>query len=292
VRVVTTWQTPEGELREVFQKSTVGKPGYEVEHLLKEPDDIRKLLSLPYEPHPFDRAEYDRVDAEIGDRGLAFFGLDHAMYGLQRHIGSENFALWSLEAEAEMRAAMTVFAERVRDHARAALDAGVRGVFGWVGPELCIPPLMPPAAFEAYVFDLDKPLTDLIHDAGGAVWVHSHGRMKDLLVRFADLGIDVLNPIEPPPMGDITLAEAFAAVGDRMGLEGNLETHDLMTGTPETLRPRLEAALAAGRGRRHILCPSSGYAERPDPGEQEIENWLFFIEEGVSLAEELAPGAD
>jgi hypothetical protein len=50
IKVVTTYHTPQGDLREVFQQSAIGKPGYEMEYLLKEPSDIRKLLSIPYEP--------------------------------------------------------------------------------------------------------------------------------------------------------------------------------------------------------------------------------------------------
>jgi uroporphyrinogen-III decarboxylase len=178
----------------------------------------------------------------------------------------------------------------VRAHVEAALAAGIRGVFGWVGPELCIPPLMPPAAFERYVFAVDKPLVDRIHDAGGRVWVHCHGRMKPVLKRFADMGIDVLNPIEPPPMGDITLPEAFEAVGGRMGLEGNIETHDFMTAPKDVIREKVRAALDAGRGRRFILCPSSGYMENVTPSPREIENWLCYIEEGVRYAEGLRSG--
>ncbi len=285
VEQVTVLHTPLGDLEEIYLASTGNRPGYHKTYFLKEPDDIRKVLALPYEPFPFSSQDWERRVAEVGDRGIAMFGLDHAMYGLQRLIGSENFALWSREASDLMLEAMTCFAERIRDHARRALEAGVRGVFGWVGPELCIPPLMAPADFDRYVAALDRPLIDLIHDAGGRVWVHCHGRMGPVLERFAAMGVDVLNPIEPPPMGDMTLDEAFARVGNRMGLEGNLETHDLMTGTPETLRPRITAALAAGRGRRFILCPSSGYDENVEPSRQEILNWRFYVEESVSLAD-------
>jgi hypothetical protein len=52
--------------------------------------------------------------------------------------------------------------------------------------------------------------------------------MRPVIRRFVDMGVDVLNPIEPPPMGDICMAEAFARVDDRMGLEGGVETHDLI----------------------------------------------------------------
>lgn len=282
---VTTLRTPLGDLEEVFLVSTGSRPGYHKTYFLKEPGDIRKLLSLPYEPFAVSAKDWQRRTAEVGERGIAMFGLDHAMYGLQRLIGSENFALWSWEAEDLMMEAMQCFATRILDHTRKALAAGVRGVYGWVGPELCIPPLMSPAHFDRYVTALDKPLIDLIHERGGWVWVHCHGRMGPVLERFARMGVDVLNPIEPPPMGDMSLPEAFATVGDRLGLEGNLETHDLMTGTPESLRPRIAAALAAGRGRRFILCPSSGFDENVEPSRQEILNWRFYLEESITRAD-------
>jgi len=285
IEQVTTLHTPLGDLEEVFLVSTGNRPGYHQTYFLKEPDDIRKLLSLPYEPFAVSARDWQRRTAEVGERGIAMFGLDHAMYGLQRLIGSENFALWSWEAEALMMEAMACFAARILDHTRKALAAGVRGVYGWVGPELCIPPLMSPNHFDRYVTALDEPLIDLIHENGGRVWVHCHGRMGPVLERFVQMGVDVLNPIEPPPMGDMTLEQAFARAGDRIGLEGNVETHDLMTGTPDSLRPRIAAALAAGRSRRFILCPSSGFDENVEPSGQEILNWRFFLEESVVRAE-------
>jgi hypothetical protein len=289
VRIVTTWHTPGGDLREVFQKSTCDRPGYQVEHLLKEPSDISKLLSLPYEPFPFDPEPYRETDACVGDRGLAYLGLDHAMYSLQRLIGSENFALWSLTDDGLLLEAMGVFAGRLLDHVRAAIAAGLgRAVFGWVGPELCIPPLMSPAAFDRYVTAFDRPLIETIHDAGGRVWVHCHGKMRPVIGRFADMGVDVLNPIEPPPMGDLTMGEAFGIVGGRMGLEGGIETHDLMIAPESRVREIVHAVLDDGRGRRLIMCPSSGYTESVVPCEAEIRNWFCFINEGVCYAETLS----
>lgn len=291
VHVITTYHTPQGDLREVFQKSTCGKPGYELEYLLKEPADLRQLLSLPYEPFPFDARGYHDADAKVGDSGLAMFGLDHAMYAVQRLIGSENFALWSLTDDDLLLEAMQLFAGRLRAHAQAAIDAGLgQAVFGWVGPELCIPPLMSPTAFDRYVTALDQPLIETVHNAGGKIWVHCHGKMRPVLERFASMGVDVLNPIEPPPMGDVTMAEAFALVGNRMGLEGGVETHDLMTAPQARIHEMMHAVLDAGRGRRLILCPSSGYTESVTPTDAEIRNWLYFIDEGVRYAESLRQG--
>ena len=80
VEVVTRIQTPEGPLRSVFTRSTVNKPGYQKEYLLKEPDDIKKVLSVPYETHPFSADSFHATEKTVGDGGVVMFGLDHAMY--------------------------------------------------------------------------------------------------------------------------------------------------------------------------------------------------------------------
>ncbi|MEX0775870.1 MAG: uroporphyrinogen decarboxylase family protein [Phycisphaeraceae bacterium] len=288
VEEILIYHTPRGDLREVNYIGTHGQPGYEVEFPLKEPDDIGKLLSMPYEPCPIDVQRFRAADVAVGDAGIAQYHLDNPLCALQRIIGPENFALWSFEAQDLMLEAVRVFAGRLQDQVKRALAAGVTGPFGWVGPELCIPPLMPMSAFEKFVFAIDKPTIDLIHEGGARVWVHCHGKMGPVLERFVAMGVDVLNPLEPPPMGDLTLAEAFGRVGNRVALEGNLETHDIMTVAPDVLRDKIHEALDAGRGRRHIFCPSAGYYENPQPTQREIENWILFIEEGVRYAEEIS----
>ncbi len=287
---VVTVHTPDGPLRRVYRKSTCKKPGYEMEYLLKQPEDIGKILSIPYEPYPFDPEPYLQKDKEIGDAGIVIYGLDHAMYGLQRLIGSENFALWSLDCRDGLLEAIAVFAQRIREHVRGVFASGLRPVFGWVGPELCIPPLMSLRDFDEFVYQFDKPLGDLIHEGGGYVWVHCHGKMGPVLERFVEMGVDVLNPVEPPPMGDITLEEAFRRVGSRMALEGNIETHELMTADPDRLVELVHNAISSGSrdDRRLILCTSSSYLEDPNPTDRHIRNLLLYLEEGIRFAESCA----
>ena len=286
---VTVYHTPAGDLRQVDYKSTHGRPGYRRENPLKEPRDVRKLLTIPYEPDPLSPEPYRKAVEETADAGIVMFSLlGDTMYFLYDLIGSENVALWSVEAEEMLLELAQAFSERLLDVARAALAAGIRATYAWVGPEVCTPPLMSPAAFEKYVFEFDKPLIDLIHNGGGHIWVHCHGKMRPVLRRFVDMGVDVLNPIEPPPMGDVTMAEAFDMVGDRMALEGGLETHDFLTGSPESLRQKIREVLEAGRGRRMILGPSSGYMDNCEPTEREIRNWLLYVNEAVDCADAMA----
>lgn len=78
-------------LPERFHNSTIGAPGYITEYAVKGEDDLEKLISMPYTPYPFE-SRYFEMDAELGDRDICMFYLDHAGYALQRMTGSETLA--------------------------------------------------------------------------------------------------------------------------------------------------------------------------------------------------------
>ncbi|NQU09412.1 hypothetical protein HQ590_01365 [bacterium] len=283
IEEVTTVRTLGGPLRQVRRVSTVGRSGYFTERYLKEPADIETFLGVRYVLPPFDPEPHRALDRAVGDAGLPVCLLAHAPAALVQLIGSENFGLWLFDCRGELLRALRVLQQRMLQHLHQILGAGLRGVFGWGGPELLIPPLVAPETFDEFDAAFDQPLVDLIHDAGGTVWVHCHGGMRPMLRRFLEMQVDVLHPVEPPPSGDISLAEAFAVVGDRMGLDGNIQVHDFFSLEAPAIRGLVHETLAAGRGRRFILCPTSYYMEDPHPTRRYIENWLTYIEAARSV---------
>ena len=282
----TLFHTPAGDLHGIERISTVGEPSYTMEHMVKEPEDLQKLLTAPYKPIPVDPAPYDELVRAVGERGVVIPSLDHAGYALQRMTGSEALAYMSVDNRELVKEALEVFARRIREHAAAILAAGVRAPFQWVGPEVFIPPLLGPREFEEFVYSVDKPLCDLIHEGGGYVWVHCHGKTAGFLERFIDMGVDILNPLEPPKNGDIDLSEAVARYGNRIGWEGTIEIQEILQAEPERLRALIEECVRAGApSGRFILCPSAGYMEYPFPSGRYIDNLLLYLRHGHDCVE-------
>lgn len=282
----TILHTPKGDLHEILRLSNVGDHGLTVEHMVKEPEDIAKVLSLPYEPFPVDVSHHEEVQRRLGGRGVVLANIDHAGNALHGLMGSETLAYFSVDCREELLELLQVLADRIYDHAKAMLDAGIIAPYSWVGPELFIPPLMGPDDFRDMVYTPDKRLCDLIHDRGGYVWVHSHGKVSKFMESFIDMGVDVLNPLEPPKNGDVDMRELVARCGNRIGLEGNIEIQELLHSPTERVRELIDACVDAGKDSgRFILCPSAGYMEYSSPSQRYIDNLLTYLRYGWEAVE-------
>lgn len=278
---VTTWHTPGGAVTRVDAFNREGKPGYCMKHQIEDVRDAERVLSMPFVPPQGDTEGFHERVREIGDRGVTMVGVAEPMYSVQDRMGPELFAIWSIEERALLHEMIRQELDRTVASVKYLLAGGVGPLFAYVGPEVCIPPLQSVRDFEELVVRYDRQWIDLIHDAGGIVWCHSHGRMKMVLEGFIEAGNDVLQPLEPPPWGDIELLEIKRRVNGRIALEGNIEKHELYASTPEEIRERVRGAIHdAGEGGGFVLCPSAGLQEWPTCDERTVRNWLAYIDAG------------
>jgi len=117
-------------------------------------------------------------------------------------------------------------------------------IFG--GSEQCTPPMMRPEAFDEYVVPYEGPLLKQLKGYGVAVESHCHGKVRYALSRMMEIGYDATNPIEPPPQGNVTYAEARALTRDKLTLEGNLEFLEIEYSEPEHIALRVKEIMSLG----------------------------------------------
>ena len=86
---------------------------------------------------------------------------------------------------------------------RAVADALPGRLWRVYGPEYAGAPYLPPRLFHRYVVPYDRQLVDAIQTPGGFCRIHAHGNLAAILDQIVSTGCSGLDPIEPPPQGDV-----------------------------------------------------------------------------------------
>lgn len=279
-RRIDRLRTPKGILEFRSLVGLKGQPGLQETYLIKSRADAEAWLSLPMPTlsGPVD-SFFDAV-ASLGERGIVEVILGMNPAGTAADLmGSELFALTSIDDREMIHALCERRARVLGDLVRYLSARKVGPFFSLSGQEYVLPPLHGPRDFQDFNARYDKPIVDLIHDAGGRVHVHSHGRLRAVFSGFLEIGADVLHPIEPPPMGDVTAAEARALAGDRLCIEGNIQIASLYEHTPEEVRAETDRLIAdAFPNRRGLIVSPSASPYIPGGGARCFPQYKAMID--------------
>ena len=240
---ITTVHTPKGDLVSRFRRTEI--TGATIEYYFKDPSDVEKLLSIPYEPPDFDLTNYRAWQDRIGAEGLVLIGIVNGVAVPASWFSPEGFCLAWADAPDLVEKLTAVMTERIAAYIERLCREGVDG-FRIVGGEYASVQLGP-KAFKRLCVPYDRELVRIIHKYGATVHYHNHGPVMRYLEYFAEIGMDSLDPLEAPPWGDCDLREARKRLGDKVCIHGNIDDMEIINQRPteEVLaiaRERLEAA--------------------------------------------------
>jgi len=244
-------------------------------------EDALRLLSIPYIPVQPDLTPFFGPKAALADCTVAQVTFPDPICVLGDMTEEETLAAWTLERRGLIRELLDQAFARLSDALRYCLERGVGPIYYFNGPEYALPPLMSPRDFEEYAVAYDTELIRLIHSYPEKyVIVHSHGRVSKYLERFAAMGMDGLNVLEPPPMGDTLLSDAKRRIGHWVCLIGNIQYDDLARSAPEEVERLVREAIRQGAsGGGFILSPCASPYERPLPA-RAGENLIHYLRAG------------
>lgn len=275
-------RTPLGPIRNVTRHSKHNL--YDVmtiEFYLKDNADFERFMSIPYAPpRPEVARLMARKDSEVGDRGLPVVGIPSVIGMAHELLGSEGLAIWSALHRGKLVSILEVLQERLLDYVRYLLLQGAGPVFSYGGPELATPPLMSPRDFGEFVTRMDKPLHALVHSHGCRTWIHCHGRLDEVLEDFPLMGVDVIEPVEAPPGGDVELADVKRRIGEGTILMGNMPYEALISSSVERIEAKVKADCeAAMDGGGYIMMPAASPFE-PVLTDAGLRGYAAYVEAG------------
>ncbi len=279
--------TPKGRLTFTTQLDPVSGTTWTLEYPVKTLDDIEKVASVPWQLPEGLAPPAGDMPAGFEQRGILDTRISSPFVCVAGLMKFEQF-LELTATEPRLIAELTeICLQRTLDVLEVLFSRpGIEYV--WIGgSEWVTPPMAGPRTYDRLVQEQERSLIDAIRaydTANGThtiVHIHCHGHVRHALQRTIERGADYTEPIEPPPDGDITMAEAKALAAGRLTLGGNIECRVLCSGTEEDVWEAVRDAFAGGK-ERFILRPTEGPS--PTMDEREYRNWSAMVDAWEEMA--------
>lgn len=276
----TVLHTPKGELTARTRRDDNIFTTWKLEHLLKTPADIDTYMSLDFSA-TVDTSKMARDLQTLGDQGLLMATVADPICEAAELFAMEDFLVLAITETDLMQRFLDWLWARRRHYLAMLLKAQSRDiVFRIVGPEYGTPPYLPDRYVHAFVTQYVLRMATMIREAGGIPRVHAHGKVRYLLGELAGSDVLCVDPVEPPPDGNIPLAEAKALYGHQFTLFGNIELKVLETAEPEQVDALVQSVMAdAKAGGGFVLMPTATPINIPLSPRTE-QNLITMIEAG------------
>jgi len=278
----TIINTPKGKIQSIRWEEKGIHTSWTREHFCKNVDDVKKVLSLSYNP-VFPKVEgFKEADKKLKNEGILLVDLPDPLCLVAELFTFSDFLIFSLTEEKMIMKLLDTAFERIYNYLEYLLKNEVISLFRIVGPEYATPPYLSPSYFNKFVVRYDKELISLIHSYRGFARIHCHGKIGEVLDKISLMSPDALDPIEPPPDGDIGLKELKKRVGENITLMGNIEERCFEICSKNEMDAIIKKTMEEGApGGRFVLLPTAMPLTTPLKPKIK-ENIIQYIDSGLA----------
>jgi len=266
VLTTTEIDTPGGKLTAVTGQNPMTRTVWTVKYPCESIEQIRKLGSVRWEtPEGLSRPDTSNLPSDFHRRGILSSGVSSPFVCVAGAMPFQYFLELCLVEPELIKDLSAQCLERSLEVLDVVLaDRTIEWM--WMrGCEWLTPPMASRRLYEELVQTFEEPIIRRCHKAGALVHVHCHGRIRESLELKIRRGVDYTEPVEPPPDGDIPMAEAKALAAGRISLGGNVEARVLDTEDAEAVEAATRAAFEGGTFRmalRQTAGPLTAWTER------------------------------
>lgn len=209
-------------LRYVFCESTLVQEKFAVNDYVNQLDDMEALLKS--RRWRFVPERYESIKQAVGSRGYAAAGeLFSPLKMLHVLLGPENATYFLMDHPERAAEFLDMHEAAQLDLVRQMAQAGVRVMMSMDNLDSAF---HPPQYVERYSASFYEKAGRICHEHGSLFFIHACGRQKDNLRLISSLGVDGLEGVAFPPLGDVELDEAMRLSGDRMIITGGISAKE------------------------------------------------------------------
>ena len=212
----------------------------------------------------------DLVQRAVGDtvsvHGEVFSPFTHLM----ELFGYENALMGLVTDASKARALLDRLTEASVTWASAQAQRGVDAVL--ISSAFAGGSFISRAMYREFVLPYERRVVAAVKTFGVPVYTHTCGRIGDRLDWIAETGTDGIDTLDPPPLGNVALAEAKQRIGARLFIKGNLDSVALLAyQTKEQVRAAVAERIRVGQvGGGYILSTACSVAPHVEPWKLEL----------------------
>ena len=238
-----------------------------IEHLLKDINDLQAYLEVPDDVfvETVDVTALIEEDERLAGRGIIMIDTEDPLCAAASLFSMEDFTVIALTEQTLFHQLLEKLSRSIYTRTEQTAKAFPGHLWRIYGPEYATEPYLPPYLFKEYVVRYTGPMVETIQKHGGFARIHCHGRIRAVLDDIVGMQPAAIDPVEPPPQGDIELSEVRRRYGKELVLFGNLEFADIENADPAQFEKIVAKSLrdgTAGEGKGFVLMPSSAPISR------------------------------
>jgi hypothetical protein len=247
------FHTPWGELREIVSGSGSAETVYRVRFSVSDRDEYQ-IMSRVVENRSY-RTRYERYADKLrslGNRGVsALWGPDQPLVSIFR-VRDPVELIYDFNEEPDRMQALLDLLHQCTLEAYRQVAQGP-GILVETGMAFMTIRLISPRMFEAYVLPYLAEYASILHDAGKKLICHMCGHIRPLLPMLREAGVDGIDSLSPPPIGDTELETCWQLLGEDAILQGGIDVNVLLNGSTRQVVSHVGDVLRRTQGRPLVL---------------------------------------
>jgi uroporphyrinogen decarboxylase len=272
-------KTPAGTLEQEFSINELRKGTFMYGCTKKPIHNLKDLeIAIKYEPRmpaaykEKTKQKVKKIKDKLGDDGILGVWAPHGPFNNSSLLipHDELYSLF-LEDYEYYEKLMDFAMERILDYTAAMDEAGA--------DVLCVGGNVPGGflgkrIYDEYILPFEKKYIEICQKNGTPAMYHNCGQIMNLVDSYKDLGVRIVEPFSPPPLGDTDLEKAKQMVnGDYVMLVGIDQVNVLQNGTIDEIKRVTEKTVNIAKPGGKTIIQSADFLEYGTP----LENLEAYV---------------
>jgi len=128
-----------------------------------------------------------------------------------------------------------------------------------------------PEDYNTFELPYLREVSNSIKENGKFAYVHTCGSINDRLEAMAEAGLSGLECLDPPPLGNVELGNAFSRIGGKMFIKGNIDSvNTLLEGSEEQITEDVKQRIECGMKNNGFIL-STACSIAPKVAEENVQ---------------------